>query len=73
MVARLLDRAVGAAVSDPSRAEGAEAALAVLEVSRDLGLTLDLERAQELVHDALSSGSPAAALRRLAEALHLTV
>ncbi|MDQ1444489.1 MAG: hypothetical protein QOI20_953 [Acidimicrobiaceae bacterium] len=54
MVARMLDRAVVAAVSDPARPEGAQAALAVLEVSRELGLSLDIERAQELVHHALA-------------------
>jgi alpha-amylase/alpha-mannosidase (GH57 family) len=75
MIARLLDRAVAAAVAQPLRPEGSEAALAVLEVSRELGLTLDIERAQELVHDAVQSlpdGAPAPALRRLAESLWLT-
>ena len=75
MIARLLDRAVAAAVAQPLRPDGSEAALAVLEVSRELGLTLDIERAQELVHDAVQSlpdGTPAPALRRLAESLWLT-
>jgi alpha-amylase/alpha-mannosidase (GH57 family) len=71
MVARMLDRAVAAAVSDPMRADGAEAALAVLEVSRELGLSLNLERAQELVHAVSGEPDAAPALTRLAEALFL--
>jgi alpha-amylase/alpha-mannosidase (GH57 family) len=55
MVARLLDQAVALAVAAPGagRSDGADAALAVLEVSGELGLTLDVSRAQELVYDAL--------------------
>ena len=74
MVARMLDRAVAAAVAEPTRGEGADAALTVLEVSRELGLTLDIERAQELVYDALASvpdGAAAPSMRRLADALWL--
>jgi alpha-amylase/alpha-mannosidase (GH57 family) len=71
MIARLLHQAVSAAVADPGHEDAADAALAVLEVSGELGLSLDVERAQELVSDVLAGGRATPALERLAHALHL--
>jgi len=79
VVTRLLsaatEQAVGAGADAASRtmaAHGASAALALLQVSADLGLTGPWEHAQEVVHAALASGVPPAVdLRPLAEALGL--
>jgi alpha-amylase/alpha-mannosidase (GH57 family) len=78
MMARLLDRAVATAAADPSRDEAAHAALAVLDVANELGLRLNLERAQERVYEVLTAtttGTAAATepLRALAEALYLSL
>ena len=74
MIARLLDRAVRVAVDDPSRDDAADAALAVLEVAGELGLSVDIDKAQERVYAALSRTDDASpALRRLAAALWLRV
>jgi alpha-amylase/alpha-mannosidase (GH57 family) len=73
MVARLLDAAVAAAVADPSRDDAADAAKAVLDVAAELGLSLNLERAQERVYRVVTEGRATPALRRLASALWLSV
>ena len=76
LVARLLSTATEQAVRATGRdaAKGMEAALAVLHLSEDLGLSGPWERAQELVHHALSDGAPAGVdLRPLATALGLAV
>ena len=79
VVARLLsaatEQAVRAGTDDATRnvaARGVSAALALLQVSADLGLEGPWERAQELVHRTLRAGpTPAVDLRPLAEALGL--
>ena len=79
VVARMLTAATEQAVrtgtdaaSRTMAAHGASAALALLEVSAQLGLTGPWEHAQEVVHAALRSHHrPAADLRPLAEALGL--
>jgi alpha-amylase/alpha-mannosidase (GH57 family) len=73
MVARMLDAAVDMAVADPSRDDAADAAKAVLDVAAELGLSLNLERAQERVYRVVSEGRATPALRRLASALWLSV
>lgn len=73
MINRMLDTAVAAAVADPTKVEVADAALAVLEVSNELGLRVDVERAQELVYGVVASAESTPALRRLAAALWLSV
>ena len=79
VVARLLLAAAEQAVrpsGDPAAgtlaARGVSAALALLQVSADLGFTGPWERVQELVHQARRDGpAPAVDLRPLAEALGL--
>jgi hypothetical protein len=50
-----------------------DAALGLLRLTRDLGLGVDLDRAQELVFDGLRRGHGGDAVRRLGDALFLAV
>jgi hypothetical protein len=59
-------------VADPSNVDAAEAALAVLEVSGELGLSVDVERAQEQVYALLHHREATPALGELADKLSLS-
>ncbi len=71
----ILERLVLGAVEEALRDGAAvDAALGMLEVADDLGLEPSIDRAQELVYDALASGSGAAdRLRELGARLGLAV
>ena len=72
-VTRLLLQATRQAITDPHSPEGVDAAVAVLAVADELDLHVDVERAQELVHESLKGRTPSPGLRRLAAALKLRV
>ena len=69
MLATAAEQATGGAGPDAARA--LDAALAVVKVSEDLGLSGPWERAQELVHHAMRNGTPTVDLRPLAASLGL--
>lgn len=71
-VGRLLLRATRFAV-DQREPAAVDAALAVLRISTDLGLQLDLTRPQELAYAALQAGHGVAGLDRLGAALGLNI
>ncbi len=75
LVGRLLEGATEQAVrGGPNAARGIDAALALLQISDDLGLDGPWERAQELVHRSMrGSAAPRAELAPLAAALGLAV
>jgi alpha-amylase/alpha-mannosidase (GH57 family) len=64
--------AVERAVHTPDD-EHVDAALGLLHISRDLDLGLDVERAQELVFDALRAGDVPEGIARLGDALGLAI
>jgi hypothetical protein len=70
-IERLILRAVERALHDPTD-DNVGAVLRALELTREVGLDLDVGRAQELVHEAVAAGAPDALLP-LAEALGLVV
>jgi hypothetical protein len=74
---RLLLGAVERAVAEPDRPERLDAALRLLDLAEDLGLTPDLSRPQELVYAALAEagggGGDVGQLAALAEVLGLVV
>ena len=73
---RAVHRAVGLAVADPDGAH-VEAAVGMVRLVRELGASVDLDPAQELVYDALTAGADAdpraKALATLGYALGLRV
>ena len=71
-VDRLLLRATHRALSTRA-SEAIDAAIAVLLVADELGFSLNLDRPQELVKEAIGTAPPAPPLARLAEALHLAI
>jgi hypothetical protein len=76
--AALMSRSVLAAVErvvdDPGEMNGrVDAALDLLRLTRELRLSIDVGRAQELVFDALRRGQDSEPMRRLADALGIAV
>jgi alpha-amylase/alpha-mannosidase (GH57 family) len=70
-LARAVERAV--AGEGITAADGTEAALNLLRLAQHVGVGVDLERAQELVYDALLAHPDRAHLRLLGRRLHLAV
>ena len=52
---------------------GVNAALGLLRLTRELDLAIEVERAQELVFDALTNGRDDAGIRRLGDALGIAI
>jgi hypothetical protein len=69
-MSRMVFSAVERAVADPST-ERVGAALSLLGLMEELGVDLDLDRAQEVVYDALVAPSPSDGLVVLGDALGL--
>jgi hypothetical protein len=72
LMGRTLLAAVERVIEEPDSAR-VDAALGLLRLTRDLGLGVNLDRAQELVFDALRRGDGGDAIRRLGDALNLAV
>ncbi|MEY2421528.1 MAG: hypothetical protein QOI95_1595 [Acidimicrobiaceae bacterium] len=72
LMSRALLTAVERAVADPHDA-GVDAALGWLRLTRDLRMSIDVDRAQELVFDALRDGEGGESMRRLADALGIAL
>ena len=64
--------AVARAVQDPGD-ERVDAALGLLRLARDLRMSIDVDRAQELVFDAVCRGHGGESMRRLGDALGIAV
>ena len=74
--AQLMSRTVRAAVErvlEEASDDRVSAALALLALTRELDLAIDVERAQELVFDALTNGRNDAGIRRLGDALRVAI
>lgn len=69
---RTLVAAVRRAVAEPEDAR-VEVAFRLVRLARDLGLSIDTDRAQELVFEALRAGDAEEPMRRLGDALGLAV
>jgi hypothetical protein len=72
-LSRSLLAAVDAAVAAPDDDAPARAAIDVLRIARDLGVTVDVERPQERVFDVLRTNGHGRAFASLAGALGLRV
>jgi len=74
--ALLMSRTVRAAVEralDDASEDRVNAALGLLRLTRELDLAIEVERAQELVFDALTNGRDDAGIRRLGDALGIAI
>jgi hypothetical protein len=74
--AQLMSRTVRAAVErvlEEASDDRVKAALGLLRLTRELDLAIDVERAQELVFDALTHGRDDAGIRRLGDALRIAI
>ena len=72
LMSRTLLTAVERVVEDPDDAR-VDAALGLLRLTRDLRMSIDVDRAQELVFDALRHGHGGESMRRLGDALGIAV
>jgi alpha-amylase/alpha-mannosidase (GH57 family) len=72
LMSRTLLAAAERAVDDPGE-ERVTAVLGLLRMTRDLGLSVNVDRAQELVFDALRNGRGGDSMSRLGDALGLAV